>query len=153
MRDSLARHRMRIEFTIPWRVAPKQSVRFGRRGAYQPKRLTQNAASLSSFAAPHCPPEPLEGPLRVSYVVTYAYLKRHTIEQRAAGPIPKDTVPDVDQLAKQLSDVLEASGFFSNDAQIVELHVRKMWDAVPSVRVRIEDGVRTTHDGLFYGVD
>lgn len=129
---------MRIEFTIPWEVAPKQSARGGVRGWYQTSKIKNNAACLVSFAMEYRPEVPLEGPLRVSYVVTYPYVTRHTKRQRAAGPIPKDTSPDVDQLAKQLSDVLEAARFFRNDRQIAQLRVDTWWGAEPGVRVVVE---------------
>lgn len=141
---------MRIEFIIPWRVAPKQSVRVGtkftsgrvlRKTFRQTKKIKRNAASLALYARRHCPDPPLEGPLRVSYVVTYPYLKRHTKRERAAGPIPKDARPDVDQLAKQLNDVLEAVGFFRDDGQIAQLHVSKRWGAMPGVWVAVEPAI------------
>lgn len=137
---------MRIDFTIPWRVAPKQSVRSrvartkdGKAyvQTYQTNDIKENAETLAALVAPHCPPVPLEGPLSVWYTVRYAYRKSEPQKNRSAA-MYKHTRPDADQLAKQLSDVLEAVGFFGDDAQIAELSIVKLWDAVPSVQVLLE---------------
>lgn len=140
---------MHIEFFIPWDVAPKQSVRGGRafgsgkRNFFPTTRVTTNAQVLASFVAPHRPARPLQGALRAWYTVSYAYIKRIAKKNRH-GPVPKDTSPDTEQLAKQLGDTLESCGFFANDGQIADLRVVKVWDAKPGVEVMIEeiDGIR-----------
>ncbi len=125
-----------IEFEIPMVPRPKQSDRqqiiapkngkpaFARH--YQPEAVTQNAKSLASLVAPHRPEIPLDGPVGLRFDVVYPYRKSEAKKNRLAL-IPKDTKPDIDNLKKQLCDVLQACGFFVNDAQIAEACGRKFW--------------------------
>lgn len=135
-----------ISFFVPWRVQPKQAdrqqIRTRKDGSryihhYQSPKVTQNARDISSFVGEFVPSRPLEGPLQVLYAVTYPWRKSEA-KKNMAAPLPKDTKPDVDQLAKQLSDVLEHAGFFANDSQIAELHVSKCWGDNPGVQIEIQ---------------
>lgn len=116
---------MRIEFTIPYRVCPKQGVRQGRGVFYTPAAIKANAAALAYYAMQHHPPGLFVGPIRAEY--TIEYIDRSKAKRGRKAPCWKPTAPDCDNLAKQLSDVLQQCEFFANDAQIVELCVRKMW--------------------------
>ena len=138
---------MRIDFHIPYVIQPKQSVRsrvaYSNAGkayvaTYQTKEIKENARQLASFVAPYRPATPLTGPLAALYVVRYPYRNSEPKKNRT-GAIPKGTNPDFEQLAKQLSDVLESCGFFKNDAQIYDARVIKLWDPRPDVHVVIEE--------------
>lgn len=137
---------MRIEFFIPWRVAPKQSVRTrvvqmvnGKAFAqhYQTKAIKENAAILAGQIAPHRPPTPIEGPVSVWYRVVYPYRKAEPKKNRGMMDIPKDTGPDCGQLSKQLDDVLQGCGFFPNDAQIADSRTRKFWGMKPGITITV----------------
>lgn len=130
--------KQRIEFFLPDAVVvPKQSFRIGKGHGYQTKKVTDNAEDLWVQMREYVPVTPLRGPLLCDYYVTYPWLKRHTTRERAKGKIWKSTAPDWEQLAKQLSDVLEGV-FFKNDAQIASGVCEKWWGLEPGVRVRIE---------------
>lgn len=137
---------MRIEFFIPWRVAPKQSVRTrvvhtatGQAFAqhYQTKKIKENAAVLAEQIAPFRPPTPFEGPVRAWYVVVYPYRKSESKKNRGVD-IPKDTGPDCGQLSKQLDDVLQGCGFVANDAQIADSRTQKFWGMRPGITITVE---------------
>ena len=138
---------MRVDFHIPCAVAPKQSVRGGSIRYYQPTKLTNNAKLLASYLYPRRPSYPLSGPLRALYVVRYPFRKREPKKNRT-GPIPKTTPPDDEQLAKQLSDVLESCGFFGNDAQIFHMTVVKLWDVHRDVHIVIKEQTGN-YDGMY----
>lgn len=136
-----------ITFSIPYTMCAKQAdrSRIAHMGGkqfirhYQSKEVTENAQALASFVAPHRPPAPLGGPIRLDVLVIFPWLKGHSAKVRSNGGIPKETKPDVDNILKQLDDVLERSGFFGNDAQVSDVRVRKRFGAMPTVQVRIEE--------------
>jgi len=127
----------RIEFTIPWYIAPKQSARFGRRRAYQTEKIKGNAAALAFYAQQHCPDEPWDCAVGVSIDVEYPWRAKDSTKRRALGVVPKTTPPDCEQLSKQLCDVLEDVGFFTDDARVAESHVTKAWTGLSVVHVKI----------------
>ena len=129
---------MRVDFHIPCAVAPKQSVRAGRKAWYQTDKIKQNAKLLASYMYPCRPSLRLSGPLRALYVVRYSFRAKELRKNRT-GPIPKTTSPDFEQLAKQLGDVLESCGFFSNDAYIFHATVVKLYDVRRDVHIIIEE--------------
>ena len=129
---------MRVDFHIPCHVMPKQSCRGGSIRYYQPTKITNNADLLASYILPHRPRRPLAGPLRVLYVVRYPYRKGEPQENRTE-PIAKCTGADFEQLAKQISDVLESCRFFGNDARIFHATVVKLWDMRHDVHIMIEE--------------
>ncbi len=131
---------MRVDFHIPCHVAPKQSVRGSSIRYHQPKKITNNADLLAWYMLPYRPRRPLIGPLRALYIVRYPYRGGEPKKNRT-GPIPKDTSPDHEQLAKQLGDVLQSCRFFVNDAQISEATVVKLWDTRFDVHIVIDDGL------------
>jgi Holliday junction resolvase RusA-like endonuclease len=133
-----------IEFFVPWTVKPKgnsKTIVHGKNGRtylIEPKKNRENADALKLLFAQHAPPQPLEGPVRVEYRVTYGWLGKHGKRLRALGRrIPKTTRPDLGQLEKQLDDVLEAAGFVADDAQIVERESCKCHGTRPGVEVWI----------------
>jgi len=136
-----------IQFEIPWLIAAKQADRSrivtgkGRQFVhhYQPKKVVDNARSLAALCSPYRPSKPLEGPIRLDLYVVFPWLKKHRPKHRQNGPIPKDTKPDADNTCKQILDVLQGCGFFSNDSQISDLRVRKRFGDSPSVGVTISE--------------
>jgi len=138
---------MTLEFHIPWTVEPKQSMRHriivdgtGRRyiASYTPAKVKANSQTIASLVAQHRPRDPLSGPLRATYVLTYPWRSSTSQRARKAGPMPKDTKPDCDNLGKNLSDTLQRSGFFANDSQIADLRIVKQWGDQAGVTVRLE---------------
>ena len=131
---------MTIEFFIPWKVQPKQSVRGTKGGGhYADPKIKENAASLAGYIQDHglAPVKPLEGALEATYRIVYAYRKKHKKQEAAGIIVPKETAPDTEQLSKQLGDVLEFTQFFHNDAQIATSHVIKEHGPDPGVHVTI----------------
>ncbi len=137
---------MRIEFTIPYIVAPKNADRSrvvqggnGKAWAhhYQPKKVTDNAKTLAALCAEYRPESPMLGPIRLTLAFWYPWRKTEPLKNRKA-PVAKDTKPDLDNLEKQITDVLERSGFFANDSQIAEKRSCKGWRDQGFVKVVIE---------------
>lgn len=136
---------MRIEFTIPLIVEPKQGGR-GRVASvggktyvqqYQPKKVRDNAAAITTLCAEHRPFAPMRGPVRLSLSFRYPW-RTSEPKKRRNGSLPKDTKPDLGNLEKQIVDELERTGFFVNDSQVAEKHSQKNWTEQGSVLVVIE---------------
>ncbi len=136
---------MRIEFTIPYFVEPKQGdrVQVVQRGSrvwahhHPKKKVAKNAKALALFCARHRPEEPMAGPIRLTLVFLYPWRASEPLKNRHGEKL-KDTKPDLDNLEKQITDVLERSGFFSDDAKIACKASRKAWTDQGSTFVRIE---------------
>lgn len=136
-----------IEFTISHAVQPKQGdrvrvikTRDGRAFAthYTPAKVSKNADSLASLMAPYVPPAPMEGPLRLFLRFDYPWRAGDSKKARASGPRPKDTKPDWDNLCKNVADVMQASGFYTNDSQLAEVNVAKVWSGRAGLTVKLE---------------
>ena len=133
-----------ISFFIPYEVLPKQSMVAGRNiHTGQPlcrtrKRTRDNAKALTMFAAAHRPDVPLTGALRLTLVFMYPWRKAEPLKNRAKGKRPKDTLPDLENLTKQLVDVLERTGFFANDGAISSMRLDKFWTSNVGVSVLLE---------------
>lgn len=126
---------MPIEFFIPVRVLPKQSFRAAGRSGYTDPRIKANAEELAYYAGRYAYEFPLEGPLRVELVFQFPWRNSDKKRQKAR---PKDTRPDCDNLCKQVCDVLQACGFYNDDAQLADVHIRKVWTDYEGVQVYLE---------------
>lgn len=136
-----------IEFTIPFTVQAKQSDRtriVTRKDGtqyvhhYQSNRVVINAQHLAAAVCPHRPPAPWDGPVGMEVTYIYPWRSTESKRKRAAGEILKWTAPDLEQLDKQLTDVLESAGFVTNDSRIVARWSCKKWGNNPGVHVRLE---------------
>ena len=127
-----------IEFFIPAITTAKQSTRFGKKRAYADAKVSTNAEVLASYAHPHIPAEPWKGAIKATFRFEYEWRMKDNPATRAAGPLPKPTGPDNDNLIKQMGDMLQAMRFFKNDAQIAETHVYKHFTGNNGVHVRLE---------------
>ena len=78
------------------------------------------------------------GPLLLRLTFRFMWRKSEP-EKNICDPKPKDTKPDWDNLAKNICDVMESMGFYKNDSQLADVHVRKYWTDSPGVSVIIEE--------------
>jgi len=138
-----------IAFSIPFTVQPKQAdrSRFVPRGAngrgfvqhYQSKEVVTNHRNLAALVAEHRPAEPFDEPMSLTLVFVAPYLKGHNPKARERLVfIPRDSKPDLDNCEKQILDVLERSGFVSNDARIVRKNSIKVFGPQSQIVVILE---------------
>lgn len=122
-------------------VLPKQgdrsTIRRGRIRHYTPSRVRNNAQGLASLLGPHAPPAPWTGPVSVEIIAGFPFRKKESPIAREFGWDWKDAKPDVDNLTKQVLDVLQGCGFFKNDSQVVRLVVTKLRMENPVTRICI----------------
>lgn len=95
-------------------------------------KVDTNAKALVTMAYQHAPREPWTGPCRLDLVVVFPWLKSH---RDRTGLHLKHTAPDVDNLHKQLADVIEAAGFVGNDSQFACGETWKLYGDTPGVLV------------------
>lgn len=123
-----------IEFFCPMvpptATAQMKQVRVhkGRPIHYDPPAVAEMKAKLKAAVAPYRPPEPLEGPVRLTTKwiwpgEEYRY---------------KTTKPDTDNMIKALKDVMERVGFYRNDCQVVSEITEKMHGPVSGIYVKVE---------------
>jgi len=73
---------------------------------------------------------PLDGPVQV--LVTFVLLKPKTVKR----DLPH-VRPDIDKLARSTCDALTSAGVYGDDAQIVDLHVRKVYGIFPGAEITV----------------
>ena len=98
---------------------------------YEPSKVADARAKLTAHLSKHCPDAPLEGPLRVMIKWLFPTDQKHEDGEY------KDTRSDLDNLAKQILDVMTMLGFWSDDAQIASLILEKFWADTPGIFIRI----------------
>lgn len=130
-----------ISFSVPVEVLAKQTKenrhavsKTGKPyiGRYTPKDVKANADIIAAAIDPWRPAEPLTGPLGVAMNFCYPgrVQSKHTLTVTIwlLGPDImqwKTTRPDLDNLSKQVLDVLQARRFFKNDATVASFEAVK----------------------------
>jgi len=112
---------------------PGKGIRF-----FKTKAQQQAENNYMALVYPHRPPEPMQGPVSLSICFTFPWRKSEPKKNRVNGCRPHETRPDVDNIAKALIDVMGASGFWRDDAQIAEMHLKKQWGDKVGIQVRAQ---------------
>ena len=128
-----------VEFVIPGRWTPERK-RHVRRGNFQRRVDTSQAADFKAkvalFAAQASgSDQPFDEPLRAE--IAWVAMKPRSYRKHEGVPWRK---PDLDNLCKAVLDGLTGI-VFRDDAQIVELALRKEFGSEEFVLVRVEPGV------------
>jgi Holliday junction resolvase RusA-like endonuclease len=135
-----------VQFTIPGRPTAWQRAATFKGRKITPKAMAnaQKTIGLLCRVAMGTLP-PMEGPLKLEILAVYAIPPSWPAYKQAAaraGKVWKTTVPDWDNLAKQIGDALNEIGFI-DDAQIVTAQVAKRYGYPERTEVRL-----TLLDGL-----
>ena len=136
-----------LAFTVPGRPVPLKRHRSTRTGRMYDPSCKDKAAWLAE-ARPYLPAAPLTGPLAVDAVFRMPRPKSHCRTGRYAhllkdgAPAQHTSTPDIDNLAKLVLDAMNGH-FFVDDAQIVRLSCRKVYDGVGGAG---GTDVRITHE-------
>ena len=116
----------------------KRIVRIGKfsRLADKPE-LVAAKNMLDALLLPHQPTQPIVGAVSLDVVYVWPWRASDGRRTRDRGLVPMTSRPDVDNLAKSLTDRLVALRFIEDDSNVVELHVRKWWGGSPGITVTI----------------
>ena len=123
-----------IRFALP--IAPTAQARpkVAARGefvqAYKTRAQQANERTLEAWLKDHVPAVPLSGPLALDFVaglpVPSSVSKKRREAMLAGLELPAKK-PDLDNIAKQLTDAMTRLRFWKDDAQIVTLRCKKLY--------------------------
>ena len=95
---------------------------------------------LASLLAPHAPTEPFASPVFLSVSWQFPWRKSERKRVVAEGkPIPHTSRPDLDNLEKNLLDVLTRLNFWTDDSLVAMKHTEKSWGPKPGIKIEIEE--------------
>jgi len=135
---------MQIHFQVEGDPKGKGRPRFTRAGkftrVYTDKQTLDYEALIKFFAAEAMgSTDPLETPvsvfLYIRHAVPQSYSKKRT-EACLSGLEKPCKKPDIDNIAKTYLDGMNGVVFL-DDTQVVDLHVKKVYSAVPGVDVMV----------------
>lgn len=107
---------------------------------YKTKASTEVENCYYAVLYPHKPENMLTGAISLKATFYYPYRKSEKKSIVKAGLIiPKTTKSDCDNLSKQFTDVLTKLGFFTDDALIFDLHIRKFYAPQGKISVEITE--------------
>jgi Holliday junction resolvase RusA-like endonuclease len=127
-----------ITLLIPGQPFAKQRPRFSRASgrAYTPAATVSFERVVQQLAAVRIP-APLEGPVSVTIYATFAppaSWSKRKVEVTLHRPHVQR--PDLDNIGKAILDGLNRIAW-ADDAQVADLHIRKVWGVTPQTVVII----------------
>ena len=128
----------------PKTTAQQKGVAFtgGRPRFYKKAKVAATETLYSLLLRKHAPKAPLGGPLQVWVEITFPWRKGDSqAVRRLWKRIPHPVRPDADNLEKTLLDVMSKLGFWSDDAQVADLRLRKFFGDVPGIGIAIGEAV------------
>ena len=123
-----------IEFF--WQGIPPRSTAQTRRHSragqtYRTPANRRAVATLRAVFEPHAPRIAFAGPVYLEASITFP--------SRRSSVLPRTSRPDADNLAKDLLDALQATGFFRDDSQVARLTISKFDGPIPGIFVRVSN--------------
>lgn len=127
-----------ITFEIPGKPFAKQRARATRQGrVYTPSETVSFERTVGQIAMQHFP-QPLEGPVRVTIWATFQPPQSWSGKKTDAAIGTYHTQrPDLDNIAKSIKDAINRIAF-SDDSQVAELAMRKIWGKTSNTVVMVE---------------
>lgn len=137
----------KITLIIKRKPMAKQSFRMGKRGAFLPKKQKEEMKALYMIIKNQIPKgfKMFKGALIVSDLVfafkhPKSFKKKERMFLQSGGELPKITRPDLqDNLCKMIFDVMQKVGIYKDDAQVIELHSKKVWASSDYIKITIEE--------------
>ena len=134
-----------IQFTIPGKTQPQERPRFSRVGkgirTIDPPKSRAYKELVKLVAWQNKPPEPIQEPIKLSVDIYIVPPKKYHTKPKqaliASGELRPTTKPDLDNLVKGIKDGCSQI-IWHDDAQIVEMVVRKFYDMTPRAEVTVE---------------
>ena len=134
-----------IQFTIPGNTQPQERPRFSRVGkgvrTIDPPKSRAYKELVKLVAWQNKPSEPIQEPIKLVVDIYIVPPKKYHTKPKqaliASGELRPTTKPDLDNLVKGIKDGCSKI-IWHDDAQIVEMVVRKFYDMTPRAEVKIE---------------
>ena len=127
-----------VTFTIPGKPFAKQRPRATRMGrVYTPAETVSFERTVGMIANPHFP-QPIDGPVRLTVVATFAPPASWSKKKTAAMlHRPHTQRPDIDNCVKAVADGLNRIAW-ADDGQVAEIVAKKVWGSVEQTVVHID---------------
>ena len=134
-----------IQFTVPGFVQAQERPRFSRMGkgvrTHDAPKSRSYKELVKLVAWENKPHELILGPLKLEVDVYIVPPKKYHTKPKqaliASGELRPTTKPDLDNLVKGIKDGCSKI-IWHDDAQIVEMVVRKFYDMQPRAEVKVE---------------
>ena len=129
------------EISVPPTATAQQKGAFvcgGRVRFYTKKKVRQSENFLAALLSMHVPDVPFSEPVVVEARWTFPW--RQSERKRVVGagvPIPHTSRPDLDNLEKNLLDVLTQLNFWTDDSLVTEKFTSKWWGPKPGIDIEI----------------
>ena len=123
-----------INMILPIMPTPQRRVRAtsfgGHASMYKDKEQKKNENFIVHYLEPYVPENPLECPLLFTMMANFVVPKSKSQWWREAalrGIINHTSTPDLDNLVKNILDVMQDMQFYRNDNQIVQINANKRY--------------------------
>ena len=105
---------------------------------YTKKKVRQSENFLAALLSMHVPDVPFSVPvsLKVRWTFPYRKSERKSVT-RTGADIPHTSRPDLDNLEKNLLDVLTRLNFWMDDSLVAEKATSKWWGPKPGIDIEI----------------
>jgi Holliday junction resolvase RusA-like endonuclease len=126
----------------PPRSTAQSTKRIGVRKDGKPFSFTtakgkQQEADFMSLLMPHVPEKPCEGPLKLTIIYKLPFLSNEKKAVKERGWEYHIKKPDSDNLLKLFQDTMGKLLFWNDDAQVVELAMKKIRHQQPGIYVHL----------------
>lgn len=110
----------------------------GRIRFYTKKKVRQSENFLAALLSMHVPDVPFSEPVSLKVRWTFPYRKSERRSVVNAGlPVPHNVRPDLDNLEKNLLDVMTRLNFWTDDSLVTEKSTSKWWGPKPGIDIEI----------------
>lgn len=130
---------MKDSFILQLETMPKATAQMKRfngntRTYFKSKTLLATEKLYRTLLIPHRPKQPSEAPIRL-FIVLYFDKK----SPKKLWGTYKTTRPDADNFCKALIDQMTLCGYWSDDSQIADLHIKKYYAEKASIYIEWEE--------------
>ena len=133
--------RVKLDIVPPTATAQQKGVfvRNGRAHFFTKQKVRDAEDFLAAMLAPHAPAEPLRGPVYFQARWCFPYRKSEPKRVTNTGrEVPHTSRPDLDNLEKNLLDVLTRLRYWEDDAQVFTKSTAKVWGPSPYLALAIK---------------
>ena len=133
--------RIRLDIVPPTATAQQKGVfvRNGHAHFFTKPKVRDAEDFLAAMLAPHAPAEPIHGAVYIQARWCFPYRKSERKSVTRCGmEIPHTSRPDLDNLEKNLLDILTRLRFWEDDAHVFTKSTAKVWGPTPYLAIAIK---------------
>ena len=126
---------------IPPKATAQQKGAFvcnGKVRFFTKNKVRQAESVLASLLMPYRPPRPIDEPV---FLMVYWFFPWRKSERKsivnAGRPVPHTSRPDLDNLEKNMLDVMSRLGYWTDDSIVARKSTGKFWGPRPGIAVHI----------------